>query len=58
MVGILENVKYQFVDSHKLDLEGIRVWVRQVYELPILGYPRNLSFYKDWEVREVSLEGW
>ncbi|WP_257784678.1 hypothetical protein [Saccharolobus sp. A20] len=43
------------VDSHKLDLENMEFWIKQVSELPILGY---LSFYKDWEVREVSLEGW
>ncbi|WP_231961143.1 MULTISPECIES: hypothetical protein [Sulfolobaceae] len=26
-----------------------------VGELQILGYPRNLSEYKDWEIREARL---
>lgn len=35
--------------SFKLNLDDMKV--RDVGELPILGYPRNLSFYKDWEIR-------
>jgi putative transposase len=33
----------------------MKVWIRDVGELPILDYPKNLSFYKDWQAREVRL---
>ncbi|TRM88294.1 hypothetical protein DJ521_02165 [Sulfolobus sp. E3] len=31
--------------SYKLDFERMVVWTRVIGELPILGYPRNLSLY-------------
>ncbi len=41
--------------SFKLDLDEMKVWIRDVGELPILGYPRNLNFYKGWNIREARL---
>ncbi|MEM0374474.1 MAG: RNA-guided endonuclease TnpB family protein [Ignisphaera sp.] len=41
--------------SYNLDLERMNVKVADVGELPILGYPRNLSFYNDWRMKEARL---
>ncbi|AHC52669.1 hypothetical protein SUSAZ_10885 [Sulfolobus acidocaldarius SUSAZ] len=40
---------------YKLDLENMKVWIRDVGELLILDCPRNLSLYKTWEIREGRL---
>ncbi|MEM0299960.1 RNA-guided endonuclease TnpB family protein [Saccharolobus sp.] len=41
--------------SYSIDFEKMMVGIGSVGELPILGYPRNFSFYKDWELREARL---
>ncbi|BAK54794.1 putative transposase [Sulfurisphaera tokodaii str. 7] len=33
----------------------MRVRITSIGELPILGYPRNLNFYKDWRMKEARL---
>ncbi|TRM87786.1 hypothetical protein DJ529_07270 [Sulfolobus sp. C3] len=57
-VSTLGYAKYIWLTpSISLDLEGMNVF-RGVNELPILGYLRSLSFYKDWEIREASFKEW
>ncbi|ARM76143.1 RNA-guided endonuclease TnpB family protein [Acidianus manzaensis] len=41
--------------SYSLNLEKMGVKIASVGELPILGYPRNLSSYKDWKMKEARL---
>jgi len=41
--------------SYSLDLEKMSVRITGVGESPILGYPRNLSEYKTWSMREARL---
>ncbi len=41
--------------SYSIDFEKMIVRIASVGELPILGYPRNLFFYKDWDLREARL---
>ncbi|QKR00339.1 IS200/IS605 family element transposase accessory protein TnpB [Metallosphaera tengchongensis] len=41
--------------SYSIDFDKMVVRITGVGELPILGYPRNLSEYKDWEVKEARL---
>jgi len=41
--------------SYSLDLDKMSVKIASVGELPILGHPRNLSFYKDWKMKEARL---
>ncbi|QXJ31248.1 Transposase [Saccharolobus shibatae] len=41
--------------SYSIDFERMTVRIASVGELSILGYPRNLSFYKDWSMKEARL---
>ncbi|MCY0860794.1 MAG: RNA-guided endonuclease TnpB family protein [Sulfolobaceae archaeon] len=43
------------VKSYSIDFDKMVVRITGVGELKILGYPRNLSEYKDWEIREARL---
>ncbi|AHC52100.1 transposase [Sulfolobus acidocaldarius SUSAZ] len=42
--------------SYRLDLEKMKVNITSVGELSIIGYPRNYTLYKDWEIREARLK--
>ncbi|QXJ32468.1 RNA-guided endonuclease TnpB family protein [Saccharolobus shibatae] len=41
--------------SYSINFDRMTVRITSVGELPILGYPSNLSFYKDWKMREARL---
>ncbi|AAK41743.1 Hypothetical protein SSO1521 [Saccharolobus solfataricus P2] len=41
--------------SYSINFERMTVRIANVGELPILGYPSNLSFYKDWKMKEARL---
>ncbi len=42
--------------SYRLDLEKMKVDKTSVGDLQIIGYPRNYTLYKDWEIREARLK--
>jgi putative transposase len=42
--------------SYRLDLEKMKVNIASVGDLSIIGYPRNYTLYKDWEIREARLK--
>ena len=41
--------------SYSMDFERKVVKISGIGELPILGYPRNLSFYLSWKMKEARL---
>ncbi|BFI74760.1 RNA-guided endonuclease TnpB family protein [Sulfurisphaera ohwakuensis] len=41
--------------SYTINFNKMTVRITSIGELPILGYPRNLNFYKDWRMKEARL---